>query len=315
MSEKFHVLSSIWAGRMQFDGKKVASDPRRGILAVGGERGGLVALRWTERASSRDEMVESVPQSDEMIYLTGSAVLEKVEAAKAGNVYVLKQANSEARTFFWIQEPESFSDKIQDMNKYLLFTHFDLAEDINEDINDSEDFYAADDSPVSRPTNAPMEAWGADTAADGTGSFTQEELLAFVQRMVALQGGQFSEEDLAGLEGLEVLDMDEQQNNEFDRSKMVGIEDILTNDVLKGLVTEGDLTEFQELVPTGHTLIDTVTSPQMQAALRNLNEAIYSDELDLLFTSLQLDDSVGMETRHPLKAFCLALLKKHHSTN
>jgi hypothetical protein len=203
----------------------------------------------------------------------------------------------------------------------------DADEENDEDEDDDDEYDYAEHQTVAPPVAAPMGAWSDSAASatmpsgirimEGDRPLSQQEIIAMIQQM--MESGEFDEEDLQQLEGLEVLDekdddqlMTGQNQQVSDLSDQVGIIDLLTPDTLTELLhDETSRNELQGLIPDGHSLADSISSAQLQAAMRTLTEACYSDEIDLLFTSLQLDDSVGLETTHPLKAFCLALQKKH----
>ena len=108
------------------------------------------------------------------------------------------------------------------------------------------------------------------------------------------------------------VDIELGEEDEGQALTSIGVEELLTPSELISLLDEADaVEELKGLIPEGHTLEDTIKSAQLSAAMRQLTEAIYSEGLDTLFTSLGLDDAVGLETRHPLKAFCLAMQRKY----
>ena len=303
------IFVSLLAGRMSFDGKKVASDPRLGILEILVDASSVLKLLWRERDSS-----EAIDE----INLTGDAVLERVTAAKTGRVYVLKQGGSDGRRFFfWGQEgsEEEENEKIVEINMFLQCPDVATARALkaSRDLDaEEDDFYISEDDVVSPPTADPIGAWQATASQAGIGGLngvSQDELMSIFQRMVESGEVDFDESDLENLEGLEVIDP------EMDNNSLVNIGDLLSPEVLVELVEQDEQTkaELSALLPPGHSLQDTINSAQLKSAMRLLTDAVYSETIDLLFTSLQLDDSVATETRHPLKAFCLALERKYRS--
>lgn len=291
-------LVEMKAGRMAFDGKKVSSDPRKGNLEISADpQDTHVRLVW------RDEQAVA----DLEISVATESTLERVQAAKSGRVYILKQTGSEVRHFFWGQEAEE-STEAERLTRFNLFlsspdagTALAIFQAENEDdfiVGEGEDTWEP-------PTAAPMGAWQPpEGGAAEEGDISQEEFISMVRRAIAMQSGE---------EGADVEfgDLEEQDNHNV---TMIGLEELLTSEEMLKLLDDAEaVEELQTLVPEGHDLVETMKSAQLSAAMRQLTEAIYSEGLDVLFTSLGLDDSVGLETRHPLKAFCLALQRKYGS--
>merc|ERR1740123_1003011 len=71
---------------------------------------------------------------------------------------------------------------------------------------------------------------------------------------------------------------------------------VLTPDLLQGLMDdEAAVAEMMQHAPAGHRtpegLRSALGSPQLQQSLRALTQAVHSDQLPLLFSSLNLDPS------------------------
>ncbi len=101
------------AGRMSFDGKKVSADPRKGKLEL--------------RASAEESHIRVIwstegeqPSEELNLVITAESTLERVQAAKTGRVYILKQTGSEVRHFFWGQDQDEATEA-QLLGRFNLF--------------------------------------------------------------------------------------------------------------------------------------------------------------------------------------------------
>lgn len=89
------------AGKMDWDGRLVTADKRKGKLALVKDGEDLHHVTWTDRATN-EEIDNWVVVED--------AYLEKVNKCTTGRVYVLKYLSSKIRLFFWMQEPKEDDD-------------------------------------------------------------------------------------------------------------------------------------------------------------------------------------------------------------
>merc|ERR1740123_985717 len=94
---------------------------------------------------------------------------------------------------------------------------------------------------------------------------------------------------------------------------------VLTPDLLQGLMDdEAAVAEMTQHAPQGHRtpegLRSALGSPQLQQSLRALTQAVHSDQLPLLFSSLNLDPSaIGAAApgADALEVLCRAMEQQH----
>merc|ERR1719183_1034020 len=87
------------------------------------------------------------------------------------------------------------------------------------------------------------------------------------------------------------------QGNQGPRTPPVPLTAVLTTEVLQSLMTdEAAVAEMSTLLPPGQQtsedLREALGSPQLQQSLTGLTQAIHSDQLPVLFSSLGLDPTV-----------------------
>lgn len=226
------------AGRMDWDGRMVKPDKRKGkIILVTSEAEQLMHFQWVDR-----EKNEAV---DDLIVIN-DAYLEKIDKCTTGRVYLLRFTSSAKKMFFWMQEPNTEKDA-------------DLVKTFNETIGAKipEKGAAAPAAAAAAPSPA---GFGANQAIDPA-------IRAMVQQFIANQGP---------------------------RTPPVPLNAVLTTEVLQGLMTdEAAVAEMSTLLPPGQRsnedLRDALGSPQLQQSLNALSQAIHSDQLPVLFSSLGLD--------------------------
>jgi len=91
------------AGKMEWDGKKVTPDKRKGkIVLFTSEEETLTHLQWIDR--EKNEI------ADDLI-VVNDAYFEKIEKVKDGRVYLLRFTSSDKKMFFWMQEPKTEGDE------------------------------------------------------------------------------------------------------------------------------------------------------------------------------------------------------------
>uniref|UniRef100_A0A7S3N8P2 Pru domain-containing protein n=1 Tax=Euplotes harpa TaxID=151035 RepID=A0A7S3N8P2_9SPIT len=95
------VLFEIKAGRMNYDGKRVTADKRRGCIKVVKDAQGIKQFQWVEAGSNN-------PTQNVMIF-PGEAKFEKVKQSK-DRVYLLEFTQSKQRHFYWFQEKDESED-------------------------------------------------------------------------------------------------------------------------------------------------------------------------------------------------------------
>jgi hypothetical protein len=90
------------AGRMDWDGRMVTADKRKGkIILMTSEEEQLMHFQWMDREKS-EVAVDLIVIND--------AYLEKIEKCTTGRVYLLRFTSSERKLFFWMQEPKTEKD-------------------------------------------------------------------------------------------------------------------------------------------------------------------------------------------------------------
>jgi len=91
------------AGRMDWDGKMVTADKRKGkIILMTSEEEQLMHFQWQDREKN-ETAVDLIVIND--------AYLEKIEKCKTGRVYLLRFTSSNKKLFFWMQEPKTDKDE------------------------------------------------------------------------------------------------------------------------------------------------------------------------------------------------------------
>lgn len=90
------------AGRMDWDGRMVTPDKRKGkIVLTTVEEEQLMHFNWIDREKN-EVAVDLIVIND--------AYLEKIEKCTTGRVYLLRFTSSEKKLFFWMQEPKTDQD-------------------------------------------------------------------------------------------------------------------------------------------------------------------------------------------------------------
>jgi len=91
------------AGRMDWDGRMVTADKRKGkIVLMTVEDEQLMHFQWHDR-DKNETAVDLIVIND--------AYLEKIEKCKTGRVYLLRFTSSNKKLFFWMQEPKTDKDE------------------------------------------------------------------------------------------------------------------------------------------------------------------------------------------------------------
>lgn len=228
------------AGRMDWDGKTVTADKRKGkfILLTNVEEQ-LMHIQWMDREKN-ETGIDLITIAD--------AYFEKIDKCKDGRVYLLRFTSSEKKLFFWMQEPKS--DKDEEM-----ITKF------NETVG----------AKIPEKGSVPANTSTTTAAPTGANAPIDPQLRAMLNQILAQQP--------AG-----------------PRTPPVPLQAVLTTEVLQGLLTdESAVAEMSGLLPPGQQstddLRDALQSAQLQQAIGGLTQAIHSDQLAVLFSSLGLDPS------------------------
>jgi len=89
------------AGRMNYDGKTVVADKRRGTLKVTKDQQGIRHLSWTEAGAAN--------AFQNIMIFPGDAKFEKVKQSK-DRVYILNFIQGNQRHFYWFQDKDEEED-------------------------------------------------------------------------------------------------------------------------------------------------------------------------------------------------------------
>mmetsp|Transcript_82778 Transcript_82778/g.208399 ORF Transcript_82778/g.208399 Transcript_82778/m.208399 type:complete len:133 (+) Transcript_82778:57-455(+) len=91
------------AGRMDWDGKKVTADKRKGkVVLFTSEEEQLTHFQWHDR--EKNEIALD-------LIVINDAYFEKIEKVKDGRVYLLRFTSSDKKLFFWMQETKTEGDE------------------------------------------------------------------------------------------------------------------------------------------------------------------------------------------------------------
>lgn len=154
------------AGKMDWDGKKVTADKKKGkVLLFTSEEEQLTRLQWIDRESN-DVGIDLIVIND--------AYFQKIEKVKDGRVYILRFTSSDKKLFFWMQEPKTEGDE-------ELIKKFN--ESIGAPIPEKKSGGAA-----AAPAAGAAAAGAA--AAGAPGSAVDPQLSAILQQFLESQGGQ-----------------------------------------------------------------------------------------------------------------------------
>lgn len=252
------VMVEFRAGKMQFDGKKVAPDTRKGLVRVGRGEEGLVHFQWLDRTLN---VVE-----DDQIIFPDEAVFEKVNQS-SGRVYILKFNTDDRKFFFWMQEPSAEGDSqfCSSVNYYInrpLEFGGEDEPDASVQLQVSEDM--AEDEISSRAGNLIVPSLGAEVCSDVSSSSGPVKL-EDLQRILSNIGPA----DGAG-----------------DPDGGLGLDDILKPDLimplLEALPLEQDLTSY---LPEGQwspeELLELLQSPPFRQQVDSFTYVLRTGQIDL----------------------------------
>ena len=96
------ALVEFKAGKMNYDGRMVTPDRRKGILRVIEDAGGMKQFQWCD--------AETKNPIDSFYVFPEDAKFERVKQSK-DRVYLLEMKHTQQRYFYWIQEDEKDKDK------------------------------------------------------------------------------------------------------------------------------------------------------------------------------------------------------------
>lgn len=148
------------AGKMDWDGKKVTADKRKGkVLLFTSEDEQLTHFQWIDREKNEIGLD---------LIVINDAYFERIEKVKDGRVYLLRFTSSDKKLFFWMQEPKTEGD-----------------EEIMKKFNES----VGANIPEKKSGGAAASAGGHSTGP-GAGANIDPQLSAVLQQFLESQGGQ-----------------------------------------------------------------------------------------------------------------------------
>lgn len=263
------TLVEFKAGKMEWDGKMVTPDKRKGKLSLmqdGTED--MAHVVWTDR--------EKNTKDGEWV-IVKDAYLERVGKCTTGRVYVLKYLSSKIRLFFWMQEPKEDADA-------------ELIKKFNDGIGAEIPKKAAVANSAAGVAGATGSSSSSSTAAGG---MSQDALQQQLLRMLQGAGNQM-------------------QNQQKFR---VSLNHVLKTDKLMSLAEDGEaLSELRGHMPAeqkeDQDVVESLQSPQLKQNMSVLTQAIYSDQLPLLWTMMGLPGG-PTPGEDPMESLCKALEQKY----
>lgn len=251
------------AGRMDWDGRMVTADKRKGkVILMTAEDEQLMHFQWMDREKN-EVAVDLIVIND--------AYLEKIEKCKDGRVYLLRFTSSEKKLFFWMQEPKTEKDA-------------EFVKTFNEAIGAKIPEKGAP-KPVAAAAAAPAAAAG----LPGMNQPMDPQIRAIVQQFIASQGPRTPPVPLGAVLTTEVL-----QGLMTDDAAVAEMSTLLppgqqTNDDLR------DALGSPQLQQTLSALTQAVHSDQLPVLFASLgldpsaiaNAAPGSDALELLIRAME----------------------------
>ena len=140
-------------------GTTVTADPRRGTIKFIRGDDSLLHLQWTQRPNGELE-----PTND-LILFPGDAVWESVPECTTGRVFLLRFQSSNARRFFWMQEPDASKDA-----EFTKKINDHIAGTTDEDGDDDGDANSGDADGDTEMEDASGQSGDAPASGDNSGS-------------------------------------------------------------------------------------------------------------------------------------------------
>lgn len=268
-----HVHVEFKAGRMDWDGRMVTPDKRKGkILLYTSEEDQLTHFQWMDR--DKNEVVTD-------LIVINDAYLERIQKCTSGRAYILRFTSSDKKMFFWMQEPSTDKDD-ENIKKF------------NEAVGATIPEKPAAATPAAAPATAAAAAPGAAAPAPATQEIDPQ--LRAVLTQFLTQGGAGG----AGMAQRAPLPMTTVLTTEV-------LQSLLTDEAacseMIGLLPESHKNQ--------EGLSEVLASPQLQQSLSALTQAVHSDQLPVLLASLGLDPSViNGASGDALEVLCRAMESK-----
>ncbi|XP_050373083.1 26S proteasome regulatory subunit RPN13 [Argentina anserina] len=248
------IMLEFRAGKMNFEGKRVIPDTRKGLVRIARGEEGLVHFQWLDRNLN---VVE-----DDQIVFPDEAVFEKVNQA-SGRVYILKFNTDDRKFFFWMQEP-----KAEDDSDLCISVNYYMNRPIEEEGPDGSVPLTADDmfeDDISSRAGILLEPnLGADVSSDVTSSSGPVKL-EDLQRILS----NIDRADIAG-----------------DPDGGISLEDILTPDLILPLIETLPLQQsLGSYLPEGEwspeDILELLQSPPFRQQMDSFNYVLRTGQIDL----------------------------------
>lgn len=265
------------AGIMKFDpaSKKVTPDARRGRAKVYINNEGEKHFEWRDLKSNKAEI-------DQYIF-EGDAIFDKVKNS-TGRVYFLRFLSYEDKYFFWMQEKDTSKDE-------------EIAKKVNEVINFNSDGIVEEEAkseppkPSANEQPKPSSQQVPSNSGGQGGTKSAEELgKMFAQALAGMGGGGYGRKPFPDLTSIITPEFLDYVNQDPDFKK-----------ALIPHLPEGQQDE--------KGLRASLKGAQLLQALDALDEALNSDQGQVVLLSLGLDASTFMKASDGTEAFLLALEK------
>eukprot|EP00922_Rhytidocystis_sp_ex-Travisia-forbesii_P068813 GHVS01102658.1.p1 GENE.GHVS01102658.1~~GHVS01102658.1.p1 ORF type:complete len:357 (-),score=92.70 GHVS01102658.1:131-1201(-) len=302
------VLVEFRAGRMQWNGKVATADKRKGrVCLCRNNNDQLVRFRWCERVAEGGE----AKVEDELIIIQ-DAYLERVPKS-ASRVYVLRFTSSEKKLLFWMQELDETKDE-----EYITKFNFHAGGIPNASSTCS----SSSPSSSSPASSACSSSSSSSTCVSSLSSSSSSHLTQLISELAnstptaaantslgpATAAGSSTSGNAVGLSSSTQQGRDRQP---------VPLSALVTNAHLERLLEDPvAVKELSEHMPAGQEsnsqdMYDVMHSAQMRSTMAMLSQAIYSDQLPHIFSTMGLDPKhmVGLGVRRdPMEAFVSALV-------
>merc|ERR1719158_2055998 len=89
------------AGKLNWDGKRVTADARKGLIRLSESDDGLMHVHWVDRKTK---------QVEEDLIVMADAYLEHIPQCTTGRAYVMRYTSSDRKFLIWQQEPDATKD-------------------------------------------------------------------------------------------------------------------------------------------------------------------------------------------------------------
>lgn len=343
-SDEKMIHLDILAGKMNFDGKKVSPDTRKGLLRlVIDEAADVLKIQWMDRETNKIDGEWNCP-----------VTLETVPSVKTDKVFVIKPEIGE-KQFIWIQQTSSnaagdaagFSagsvDNIEALiNQIQMFAQMgsgrEAAQMYHQVFGENEEeepigedqmlidlgHHHHDHDDEDEDDDLDYEAL-MEQLLQGAGETAElpEQVLALMLMNPEIQQEVFANfiwlaaTYLVANPGSSTTTEAPAATSQL--AEGATLEKVPVSAVIKSEESLATLTADQEkinrllaLCPEGDAdLLAVLRSPQFTESLKMLTEAVYSDQIAVLFTSLGLDiNDVDPGVADPFEALCKALETK-----